>query len=323
MAIWLSESEVRALLPLPELIHATEQALASFSLGNATQPVRTVFSIPGGFLGCMPGLLPQQGALGAKLVTVCHRNPERGLTSHLATIVLLDPETGELLAVMDGRYITEIRTAAASAVAVRYLAREDSQRLAIIGSGVQAGSHLQALSLVRNFREVRCWSRTRTNLVQFADKWSGSGAYPVRAADSARQAIDGADVIALVASGNEPVIQDAWVKAGACVVAVGACRPEEREMQPALVTRARLFVDSREAALKESGDILHGIREGHFAADHILGEVGELVTDPRLGRLDANDVTIFKSLGLAVEDIAAAQLVYRQARHTGRGLELQ
>jgi len=321
MAIWLSETEVRALLPLPELIGVTEQALAAFSAGSATQPVRTVLTIPGGVLACMPGLLKEQGALGAKLVTVCPNNLERGLTSHLATILLLDPDTGQLLVVMDGRYITEMRTAAASAVAVRYLACKDSQRLAIIGSGVQAASHLQALSLVRNFREVRCWSRTRENLVKFVDQWK-HGPYPVTAADSAQRAVADADVIALVAAGSDPMVQDAWVKPGACIVAVGACRPNERELPSSLLARARVFVDSREGAFRESGDILDSLSGGHITENHILGEVGELVADPRLARLDESDITIFKSLGMAVEDLAAAQLVYQRARHAGRGVEL-
>ncbi len=327
MAIWLSEPDVRALLPLPELIDAVEQALAAFSLGNATQPVRTVLGIPGGgVLACMPGLLQPQGALGAKLVTVCPGNVERGIASHLATILLLDPDTGQLLAVMDGRYITEMRTAAASAVAVRYLAREDSQRLAIVGSGVQAASHLQALSLVREFHHIACWSRTRAHLEKFVDSWTG-GPYPVQAAKSAQEAMEDADVIALVAAGSDPVIQDSWVKPGACIVAVGACRPTEKELQPALLARARLFVDSREGALQESGDILDALSSGHITRDHILAELGELVAGRQLGRqglgrLDKNDIMIFKSLGMAVEDLAAAQLVYQRARDTGCGVEL-
>jgi alanine dehydrogenase len=321
MPIWLSESDVRALLTLPELIDATEQALAAFSQHNATQPVRTVLSIPGGVFGCMPGLLPEQGALGAKLVTVCHNNLKHGLTTHLATILLLDPDTGQLLTVMDGRYITEMRTAAASAVAVRYLARKNAPRLAIIGSGVQAASHLQALSLVRTFRQVECWSRTRVNLEKFVGHWS-NGPYPVRAAKSAQEAIEGADVIALVAAGSEPLIRDAWVKPGACIVAVGACRPSEREMRPSLVARSRLFVDSRDAAFQESGDIQEALNGGHITKDHILGEVGELVAGRLPGRLSEDDVTIFKSLGIAVEDIAAAQLVYQRARQMACGIEL-
>jgi alanine dehydrogenase len=321
MPIWLSESDVRALLPLPELIDVTEQALAAYSERKATQPVRTVIGIPGGVFACMPGLLPGQNALGAKLVTVCHNNLERGLTTHLATIVLMDPDTGELLAVMDGRYITEMRTAAASAVAARYLARDNCQRLAIIGSGVQAASHLQALSLVRNFDHVDCWSRTRLNLEKFVGEWS-KGPYPVKAAKCAQEAIEGADVIALVAAGTEPVIQDSWVKPGACILAVGACRPNERELQASLLKRSRLFVDSREAAIQESGDIIHALNGGQITAHHILGEVGALVGGRLRGRVGDHDVTIFKSLGMAVEDVAAGHLVYQRARQMARGVEL-
>ena len=310
---------MRALLPMPELIHAVEQAVAAFSARRAVQPVRTVFEIPGGFFGSMPALLETPPALGAKLVTVCASNIAKGLPTHLATIVLLDPDTGELLAVMDGRFITEARTAAASAVAARYLARPDASTLAIIGSGVQARSHLEALPLVRSFKDIRCWSPTEANLNKFVAEWA---AYGLRAAAGAREAVEGADVIALVTSSRAPVIEDCWIKSGACVLSVGACRPVEREMDPDTLNRARLFVDSRAAALEESGDIVQSISEGRFAENHIVAELGEVVANPRLGRRTKDEVTIFKSLGIAVEDVASACLAYERARATGRGIEL-
>ena len=319
MAIWLCESEVRALLPMHELIDAVEGAVVAFSSRRAIQPVRTVFEIPGGFFGSMPAVLETPRALGAKLVTVCPSNAEKGLPSHLASILLLDPDTGALLAVMDGRFITEARTAAASAVAARYLARREAATLAIIGSGVQARSHLEALPLVRSFREIRCWSPNTANLHNFVAEWS---AYGVRAATSAREAVEGADVIALVTSSREPVIEDSWIKSGACILSVGACRPAEREMDPVTVARARLFVDSRSAALEESGDIVQSISEGRFPATHIVAEIGEVASNPWLGRRTEDEVTIFKSLGIAVEDVASAHLAYQRARAAGRGVEL-
>ena len=320
MPLWLNEADVRALLPMRDLIDATRRAVAAFSAQQVTQPVRTVFAIPGGFFAAMPACITAgDPALGAKLVTVCHHNAAHGLPSHLATILLMEPNTGALLAVMDGRYITEARTAAASAVAVNLLALENAGKLAILGTGVQARSHLQALTLVRRFAEIRLWSPTPAKLQKFVSESTG---YPVRAAATAEEAVRDADVIALVTSSSVPVIDDAWVKPGACVASVGACRPAEREMDPALVARARLYVDSRAAALTESGDIVQGIREGRFGESHILAELGELVVDPALGRTSADQVAIFKSLGIAVEDVAAAALVCGRAVAAGRGQPL-
>jgi len=319
MAIWLSEEDVRAVLPMNELIESIESAVVAFSGGKVVQPVRTVLETPGGFFGSMPAFLGSTPAMGAKLVTVFHGNTDKGLPTHLATIILLDPSTGGLLAVMDGRFITEARTGAASAVAARYLAREDASVLAIIGSGVQARSHLEALSLVRKFSEVRCWSPTAANARKFASECGNS---TVRVSECAEAATRGADIIVLVTASNTPVIQDAWVKPGACVISVGACRPTQREMDPALVARARLVVDSRAAALKESGDVVQGIREGLFGENHIAAELGQVAADPKLGRTAADQVTVFKSLGMAVEDVAAAELAYRRAHKMSKGASI-
>ncbi len=316
MPIWLDEADVRAVLSMPDLIDAMEIALAAFSAGSVKQPVRTVIEAPGGFFASMPAYLGSGPAMGAKLVTVFHDNPSRGLPTHLATIVLLDPATGNLLAILDGRFITEARTAAVSAVAARYLAREDSAVLAIIGSGVQARSHLEALSMVRRFTDIRCWSPSAAHVANFV---SESKQYPIRVAESAETATRGADVVVLVTASPTPVIAGQWVKPGACVISVGACRPNQREMDPALVARARLVVDSRAAALKESGDVLQGIHEGLFDQSHIAAELGQVIADRKLGRQDSSEIAIFKSLGMAVEDVAAADLAYRRATQLARG----
>jgi len=316
MAIWLSEADVRAVLSMQDLIDVMESAVTAFSAGRVKQPVRTVIETPGGFYGTMPAYMESPAAMGAKLVTVYHDNAHKGLPSHLATIILLDPATGALLATMDGRFITEARTAAVSAVAVRYLASADAHKLAIIGSGVQARSHLEALSIVRRLSDIRCWSPT----VAHARKFVGdSRGVPLRHVESAQAAIEGADIIVLVTASPTPVISDAWVKPGACVISVGACRPNQREMDPALVARARVIVDSRAAALQESGDIVMGIQEGRFGEDHIAAELGQVAANPSLGRTGDDRITIFKSLGMAVEDVAAADLVYRRASEMERG----
>jgi ornithine cyclodeaminase/alanine dehydrogenase-like protein (mu-crystallin family) len=315
----LTEADVRSVLTMEDLIETMTSALQRFSSGRVTQPVRTVIPVKeDAFLGVMPALAHGPEALGAKLVTVFNGNHARGLDSHLASIVLMDPETGALVALMDGRYITEARTAAVSAVSSRLLARKTAQSLAIIGSGVQARSHLEALARVHDFRRVTVWSPNKSHRDAFA---AAAVAPTVTAVDHAGEAVVGADVVVLVTSSPTPVLESGWVKPGAHVISVGACRPNQREMDPALVARARLFVDSRAAALVESGDVVLGMQERRFGADHIVAELGELVAGAAGRRTDA-EVTIFKSLGLAVEDVTAADLAYRRAVERSVGKEL-
>src|SRR5579863_913124 len=273
MALLLNEAEVRELVAPAELIDAMERALAAFSSGQVNQPVRTAIQVgpQRAFFGIMPAHLFAPAALGAKLVTVFEGNASRGMTTHLATILLLDPETGALQAVMDGRYITAVRTAAVSAVAVRHLARQDAVLLAILGSGVQARSHAEILPRVRRFREIRAWSPTAKHLERFESEAASLGTR-VRATASAEEAVRGADVIVLATGSSTPVIGDGWAGTGSLVISVGACRPDMREIAPALAGQARLIVDSRAAALVEAGDVVQGINEGRFTETHIAGE---------------------------------------------------
>lgn len=309
---------------MSDLIAAMESALAKFSAGEVLQPVRSVLTVgpTKAYFGLMPAYVPSPASLGAKLVTVFGENPKKQLPSHLATILLLDPETGSLLALMDGRYITEARTAAVSAVSARFLARPDAETMAIIGSGVQARSHLEAFQHVRQLKQVRIWSPREHSRQQFVDDMSPKMPIPIAATDSAEAAVRGADLIVLATSSKTPVIDDAWVSGGAHVVCVGACRPDQREMAPALVARGKLYVDSRAAAVVESGDVVMNIADGLFDASHICGEVGELVLGRVAGRRSAEEITIFKSLGMAVEDVVAADLVFRRASESGAGTEL-
>ncbi len=267
-----------------------------------------------------PDPITIHAALGAKLVTVFGANTAKGLTSHLASIVLMDPETGALLALLDGRYITEARTAAASAVSSRLLARQTSASLAIIGTGVQARSHLDALGRMHRLRQATVWSPNAARRDRFVAESAGAPC-PVKAVEHAGEAVVGADLIVIATSSPDPVIDNGWVKPGAHVMAVGACRPNQREMDPALIARGRLFVDSREAALVEAGDVVMGIAEGRFGADHIVAEIGE-VASGAAGRRSETEVTIFKSLGMAVEDVTAADLAYRRAVERGIGQRL-
>jgi ornithine cyclodeaminase/alanine dehydrogenase-like protein (mu-crystallin family) len=296
----LDEAQVEALLRMEELIPAMARALADLSAGKVVQPVRTMVPIAqhGGFLGLMPAYA---GALGVKLVAFFPNN--QGMPTHHAIIQLFKPETGEPLVTMDGRLITEERTAAVSAVATQLLARTDASVLALLGSGVQARSHLKALRLVRAFREVRVWSPRHAG--DFAREFG------VRAAATAEEAVRGADVVVTATSARTPVLRGEWLSPGAHVNAVGAPRPDWRELDDAVFARARLYVDSREAAPRESGDVI-----GSGAA--IFAELGEVVAGTRPGRQSDGEITLFKSLGLAVEDVVAADLVYRKALAGGR-----
>jgi alanine dehydrogenase len=322
----LTERDVRDLLSMDDLIDAMHGALAEFSGGRVQQPLRTVLEVGAqqAFFGVMPAYIPGAGALGTKLVTVFGSNASLGLPSHLATIVLLDSTTGELLSIMDGRYITEARTAAVSAVSARLLARADADVLAILGSGVQARSHARAIARVRCLREVRVWSPSVERRHAFAADMRTEIDAPIQAAASARDAVRGAGLIVLATAARTPIVESGWIDQGAHIMAVGACRPDQREMDAALLARSRLFVDSRAGALAEAGDIVLAIGEGALTAGHIAAEIGELAAGTAAGRSSAAEVTVFKSLGMAVEDVAAAHLAYRRAteRGLGRGVPL-
>jgi alanine dehydrogenase len=289
----LGEEEIRSLLRMEELIPAMAGALRDLSAGKVEQPLRVVLPVSEhkGFFGVMPAY---GGALGAKLVTFYPNN--QGIHTHHAMIVLFRPETGEPLVTMDGRLITEMRTAAVSAVATDVLARADASVLAILGSGVQARSHLEALRIVRKFREVRVWSPRKSS--EFARQFN------IAAAASAEEAVRGADVIVVATSATTPVLLGQWLSPGMHINAVGATRPEWRELDDEALRKARIYVESREAAMKESGDII--------AAGHVFAEIGEVVGGSKKGRTSDEEITLFKSVGVAVEDIVAADLVWRR-----------
>jgi len=294
--LFLDEEQVRKHLRMEELIPAMEKALIDFSAGKVTQPVRSVIKVDvaaaTGFFGLMPALTPD--GLGLKAVTFYPSNVERGIHTHMATIFLVDRETGTPPAIMDGRLITEMRTAAVSAAATKLLASPDAKILAILGSGVQALSHAEALRLVRNFKEIRVWSPTREHAERFAKEIS---AKPM----SAEEAVRNADVVVTATNSKVAVLEGSWLKPGCHINAVGACRPDWRELDDQAMQNV-VFVDSREGALKESGDVI-------LSGAKIYAELGEALAGKVPPR--ASETTIFKSLGMAVEDIAAAMLVYR------------
>jgi len=295
MRLELDEEAVRRLLRMEEVIPAMEQALAAFSRGAVVQPTRVMLPVAEhhGFFGIMPAYTGN--ALGAKLVAFYPQN--RDVPTHHATILLFKPETGEPLAAMDGRLITEVRTAAVSAVATQRLAKPDASALGIIGSGVQARSHLEALLLEREFEEVRVWSSR--------DSAEFDREHGVLATSSAEEAGQEADVVVIATNSSTPVLAGECLSPGVHINALGAPRPDWRELDDEVLRRTRVYVDSREAAMKESGDVI--------AVGKIFAEVGEVVAGTKPGRQSAEEVTLFKSLGLAVEDVATAEMIYRKA----------
>jgi thiomorpholine-carboxylate dehydrogenase len=293
MVMHLDEERIRNVLRWDQLIPAMEEALAEFSLGRVLQPVRNMLTIEEGkrYLGIMPAVAAD--AMGAKLVSFYPQNAAAGMPTHMAMILLFSPQTGEPLAVMDGRLITEMRTAAVSAAATKLLAAPESRVLALLGSGVQASAHLHALAQVRSFTEVRVWSRTAEHAERFARQ------HKIKAM-SAQSAVRGADVIVTATNALEPILKGAWLKPGAHVNAIGSPRPGWRELDDNAMINA-LIVDSREAALQESGDVI-------LSKAPIYAEIGEIFADRKKAPVAAT--TVFKSVGLAIEDIAAAKLVY-------------
>ncbi len=316
MALLLRESHLRKLLTMRELVPLMEQALAAFSSGRVVQPVRTTIPVKehGGFLALMPAYLVGQGAMGLKAVTFYPGNGARGLPTHLATVLLHDPATGELLGVMDGRLITEMRTAAVSAAATKHLARAGSTVVAFLGAGVQARSHMEALREVCSPADVRVWTRTRAHADGFAKEIAERFSVRAVATSSPEDAVRGAEIICTVTASTTPVLHGRWLSAGAHINAVGAPRPDWREMDTEAVTRSRLFVDSRAAAAVEAGDIVGSVNEGAITNAHIQAEIGDVFDGRHPGRTDAGQITLFKSLGLAVEDVATAKLAYERAR---------
>jgi ornithine cyclodeaminase/alanine dehydrogenase-like protein (mu-crystallin family) len=315
----LNQEEVERLLDMEGCIGAMEGALAALARGEVHVPLRFVMR-PGdepSLLGLMPAHRAGDTPLySLKTVAVFPDNPTRGLDAHQGTVTLFDGETGEVRVLMNASAITAIRTAAVSAVATRLLAREDARVLGMLGAGVQARSHLEALRLVRDFDRVRIYSRTREHAQRLSDD---AGA---EAVDAAEEAVRDADVVVTATSSAEPVLAREWLKAGAHVNAIGGRPPQMTELDTATIADSTFFVDRRESAEVEAGDYRSAIDSGAIGPDHIRAELGEVVIGAKPGRTSDDELTVFRSLGLAVEDLAAAEYVVRRARETGAGTEV-
>ncbi|PYS93222.1 MAG: ornithine cyclodeaminase [Acidobacteria bacterium] len=318
----LTHTEIEQLLPMRACIEVMAEALTALARGDVHQPQRMIVRPPAaaGLMALMP--VHRSGstaAYGLKAICVFPDNPARGLDAHQGGVLLFDGETGELLALMNASAITAIRTAATSGVATRLLARTDAHELAIIGAGVQARTHLAALACVRAIRRARVVSRNSEHARQLVAEMQPQFSFPVEAVASVEAAVRDADLIVTATSAREPVLRHEWIAAGAHINAVGTYSPAAREIDSATMAAASLFVDRREATMIEAGDYVLALAEGAITSEHIRAEIGEVLTGAQQGRTSAAEITLFKSLGLAVEDLAVAEYLYNQARAQGAG----
>jgi ornithine cyclodeaminase/alanine dehydrogenase-like protein (mu-crystallin family) len=321
----INRTQVQQLLPMAAAIDIMAQALKLLARGQVVMPRRAVMWLPEktGVLGMMPSYSADSKVIGLKAITVFPENRKIGYDSHQGVVMLFEAQHGRLLAVIDAGEITAIRTAAVSGVATGLLARPDAGSLAILGSGVQARKHLEAMRQVRKIRRIVVWNPSPGSARRFAESESKRCPLPIEVQESSRADVSGADIICTVTPSLEPVLFGESIPDGAHINAVGACQANSRELDTAAVVKARLFVDSRESTLSESGDFLFPKKEGAIGDNHIVGEIGELALGKIQGRRSDNEITLFESLGLAVEDQIAAEYIYRQALEKGIGTEVE
>ena len=317
----VSQSEVEKLLPMNECVDVMREALSTLARGDAVLPLRSMMRLPdgSGLLGLMPGYLGSPKVMGLKVVSVMPGNHGTEYDSHQGAVMIFEVERGCPLAVIDASSITAIRTAAVSGVATQTLAKKDAGDLAILGSGTQAWSHLDAMATVCKLRRVRVWSRDKAHARALVERGAARHGLEVEISDSARDAVEGADLICTTTAARTPILEAAWLAQGVHINAVGACFKDTRELDTATVAGARLYVDRRESALNESGEFLIAQAEGVIDEKHIVGELGEVLIGKVPGRASPTERTVFKSLGIAIEDLAAAHHIWRKAEKLDRG----
>jgi len=316
----LSGADIKALLPIAACIEVMRTTMIAVSEGRARVPPRTVLPVSsGGLLGNMPGYLAEPECFGVKLLSLFPGNPTAGLSSHLGLVLLFEPKHGLPVALLDAAELTAIRTAAVSGLATQLLAREDAGDLAILGSGEQARSHLEAMLAVRTLRRVRIWSRKPAHAEAFASEQSELHAVKIEVAASAEAAVTGADLICTVTGSPEPILHGEWIALGAHLNVVGASRIAAAEIDTATVVKSRFFVDFRQSADMEAGELRRALDAGAITPEHVLGEIGEVAKGTVVGRRDPDDITLFKSLGIAPEDLASALYVLQHAEAAGLG----
>jgi len=322
----LTAAEIERLLPMSECIELVAGVFVALERGEMTMPLRSIW-IPPDANGGMAWMPAHRGGaeplFGLKVLCVIPDNPTRGLDGHQGQVMLADGVTGQLRALLDASTVTAIRTAAVSALATRLLAREDARRLAIVGTGVQARTHLEAIPLVRPIEQVRVAGRTSERATAFVDELVDDVPFELQASESVEEAVRGADVVVTATTSREPVMARSWLDPGVHVNAVGASQPTSRELDTQTVADASLFTDRRESLENEAAEYRLALEEGLIEPAHVRAELGELLTERASGRTSADEITLFRSLGLAVFDVAAAAHVLAKAEASGAGVAVE
>ena len=314
--VFINKKKIAALLPMKECIGVMEKMFSSLSSGQCLQQLRNIMWLPGrvGLLGMMPGYSEALDVMGIKVISVFHANRNEGLPSHQGVVILFDAKHGQPLMIFDAAEITAIRTAAASAVATRLLSREDSEVLAVIGSGEQAQRHIESMSLVRNIKQVNMWSRNENHSIELARRRSRKSPFAISIKKSAQDAVKNADIICTVTASPQPVINGDWISGGAHINAVGSSTAVTRELDTLTIVRSRLFTDCYDSLFNEAGDFSIPKKEGAVTENHVRAEVGEVLLGKKKGRENNDDITVFKSLGMAAEDIFSAWHIYQKIK---------
>jgi len=311
---YINKEKVASLLTMQECIEVMEKMFRSLGTGETAQPLRSFMWLPGkkGLLGMMPGYDTSVGIMGIKLISVFHGNRDKGYPSHQGVVILFDANNGQPLMIFDASEITALRTAAVSALATTLLSRQDAEVLSIVGSGEQAERHIESILLVRKIRQINTWSRNEKNATRLASKVSERHNISVVVSKNAKKAVKDADIICTVTSSPEPVVLGNWISRGAHINAVGSSTPVARELDTNAVLKSKLYTDCYESILNEAGDFLIPKKEGAVTNSHIRGDLGELLLGTKRGREDKDEITLFKSLGIASEDISSCWHIYQK-----------
>ena len=315
----IGEQLIRDLFPPAVAVEVIDAAMREVSRGNVELPLRWGLKLPKGAMGMMPGYLGNPESFGIKLVSLFPDNPSRGLPSHLGLMVLFEAERGEPIAILDGDVVTSLRTAAASAVATRALARDDATQLTILGTGEQARAHVPAILAVRNIGRVRIWGRDAAKSARLATELSRTVGRPIDPCDNVQDALHDADIVCAVTSAREPIVEGTWLEPGMHLNLVGSSVPQTREVDSEAVRRAKFFIDYRESAFAQAGELLAAIDEGIVDKSHVRGEIGEVLLGQTMGRESDSEITVYKSLGVAAQDLAAARYIFDAAENRGSG----
>jgi ornithine cyclodeaminase len=317
----ISGSAVRSMVSMSECIEVMERTMKAVSHGQVELPLRSAMRLPGSTnrLGLMPGYMEDPKCLGAKIIALFPENPRHGYSSHSGAVLLFDPQTGQPMALINAAEVTALRTAAATAVATRALARPGPSTLCILGAGEQARVHLEAMKLIRPLKGVRIWNRSRERALYFKSEARHEFHIHIEIMSNVRDAVSDADIICTTTGATEPILEGAWIAEGTHLNLVGAGVKTASEVDTDTVTRSRFFVDFRSSALAQAGELNRAIEIGAITASHVVGEIGEVLNGTRIGRISPHDITVYKSLGLAAQDLALATVLIERARKDNLG----